>query len=211
MQVSRRQKRRAVSELLSTLIMVAITLVAGAAVFGFVNGQASTSANQYGSSVVNNVDYLREHFVIVSVQFSNSSSAACGHSGGKGYCSQVSVSIYNNGAETLTIKQLIISNVGTTSSGGYAVTPLYFNATSSKTTAYSSNPATTGSKYGCTGSGYGNGASAITVNQVPPTVISIVLPNCLSMTQGMLIGASYQVQVLGLYGNTVISQVTASG
>ena len=214
MQVASRRKRRAVSELMSTLVMVAITLTAGVAVYGFVNGQAGASANQYANSVNNNVDYLREHFVIVNVQFSNSSSLACGHVGGKGYCTSSGISIYNNGAVALTIKQIIISNVGTTSSSGAAVTPLYLNTTYSSssytTTAYASNPPTVASKYACTGSGVPP-SSPIAINQVPPTIFTMPILSCMGTAQGFLVGASYQIQVLGTYGNVVTLQVTASG
>jgi len=189
--------------------MVAITLTAGAAVFGFVNGQANSSSLQYGNSVNNNVNYLREHFVIVSVQFSNGSSTACGHSGGHGYCTQASISVYNNGAEALTIKQIIISNIGTISASGAAVPPLYFNSSATSTTAYSTNPPTGGSKYGCANSGIS--ASSITQGHVPPSVFTMTIPSCVALNQGLLVGASYQVQVLGAYGNVVTAQVTASG
>jgi hypothetical protein len=190
--------------------MVAITLTAGVAVYGFVNGQARTSANQYGNSVNQNVNYLREHFVVVNIQFLNSSSKACGHQGGKGYCSQVGVSIYNNGAVDLTIKQIAISNVGTLSASGAAVPPLYMNTTSLGTNAYSTNPPTFASKYACTGAVI-NPSSSIAQGSVPPTVFYVTLPGCVGMTQGFLVGANYQVQVIGAFGNVVTNQVTASG
>ncbi len=45
--------------------MVAITLVAGAAVFGFVNGQTSSSANAVGQNAASNINFLNERQVIV--------------------------------------------------------------------------------------------------------------------------------------------------
>ena len=59
------RKRRADSEVMGTRLMVAVTLVAGATVFGFVNGQAAASESQYGASVAINVNSLKEHFVIL--------------------------------------------------------------------------------------------------------------------------------------------------
>lgn len=74
--------------------MIAITLIAGTAAFGYVNGQTRTSANQIGNSVANNINYLREEETIALVNFDNNTG--------------LSVYLYNNGAEVLTIASLII-------------------------------------------------------------------------------------------------------
>jgi len=200
------RRRKAVSELLGTLIMVAITLVAGFAIFGYVNGQAATSENQYGESVANNVNYLSEHFVIVNVQFANSAGGNCASSGGSTYCAQVSISVYNNGAVDLTIQQLLLKNVTAISAGGIGVPDLFVNATRSSTRVQG---------YPCTGPGFsltgGSSSFPIPQNQVPPTVLTFNLPSCVPLTSGILVGASYQVEALGIYGNGVVAQVTASG
>ena len=49
--------------------MLAITMVAGAAVFGFVNGQAGSSAQQYGGQVQNQISALGERFVFAYTYF----------------------------------------------------------------------------------------------------------------------------------------------
>jgi len=183
--------------------MVAVTLIAGTAVFGFVNGQAGSSSAQYGKSVANNVNYLSEHFVVVGVQFASSTGGSCGTAGGHTYCSQVSVSIYNNGAVDLTIKEVLLKNVSSISAGNVAVPSLSVNATSSSTTLKG---------YACSGSGFGSTQFPIAQSQVPPTVLTFTLPtSCVPLASSILVGASYQIEVLGIYGNGVITQVTASG
>ena len=67
--------RLAISEILGSLIMLAITLIAGAAVFGFVNGQSSSSAQALGNSAASNINFLNEKEVVVSAAMINSSAA----------------------------------------------------------------------------------------------------------------------------------------
>ena len=77
-------RKKAVSEVLGSLIMIAITLVAGAAVFGFVNGQAGISAQAVGASAASNINFLNERETLIYGTMLNSSSAQ--------------VWVYNNGA-----------------------------------------------------------------------------------------------------------------
>ena len=201
--VANEKKRRAVSEIIGTLLMVAVTLIAGAAVFGFVNGQAAASENQYGASVAKNVNYFNEHFVVVSVQFSNSfptNPSPCAKSGGQTYCNQVSISIYNNGAVDLTISQITLKNMTSKSSSG---------ATVPKMSITSDTTSTRATGYACTSTGISS--TSVKQNVVPPVVFTFTLPACISAASGILVGGSYQIQVLGSYGNTATAQVTASG
>jgi flagellin-like protein len=97
-----RRKRIGVSEVMGSLIMIAITLIAGTAAFGFVNGQTGSAAGQIGSGVGSNVNFLREKEAIALVNFDNNTG--------------LSVYVYNNGAETLQVASLII--VGPTCPSG---------------------------------------------------------------------------------------------
>lgn len=72
---------------MGTLIMVAITLIAGSAVFGYVNGQAATSVGSYSNAV-------NEKFTIVYAFFPAAN--------------QLSVAIYNSGSIPLGIISLSI-------------------------------------------------------------------------------------------------------
>jgi hypothetical protein len=83
--------RVAISELMSALIMIAITLVAGAAVFGFVNGEAGNSASAVGNSVASNINFLNEREVVVAACLA-SSGGSC-QAGG----TYVNLYVYNNG------------------------------------------------------------------------------------------------------------------
>jgi flagellin-like protein len=111
------KKRRAVSELMGTLIMVTITLVAGAAVFGWINGQAGSSESAYGASVANNIDFLREHFVVVTQSFAASppsTSLACSTVGGSNpnyECTLLTFWPYNSGQVGFTLYSVRIQNV----------------------------------------------------------------------------------------------------
>jgi flagellin-like protein len=64
--IGMKRRRPAISEVTGTLIMVAITLVAGAAVFGFVNAQSGSSANAVGKSAASNINFLNEREQIVT-------------------------------------------------------------------------------------------------------------------------------------------------
>jgi len=215
MQFSLRRKRRAVSELMGTLIMVTITLVAGFAIFGYVNGQAAVAENQYGQSVANNVNYLQEHFVIVAIQFYYTSNPStfqynpCTTISGQQYCNEISVSIYNNGAVGLTLSQIALANVGSTSASGATVPTLSITSTATSTGG------TCGSATGSPGSGFApSQTQPIAINSVPPTVFNVILPSYCSgslSTSGILDGGSYAVTALASYGNQIVTRITANG
>jgi len=61
---------------------IAITLVAGTAVFGYVRSQANVSELAYGQNVGVTLNFLQERFVIPLVSYSSNS---------------VTVYVYNNG------------------------------------------------------------------------------------------------------------------
>jgi len=202
------KRRQAVSELMGTLLMVGITLVAGFAIFGFVNGQAAASENQYGASVANNVNFLRENFVLVSVQFPSSSCS--NFNATTRFCNQATVAIYNNGAVDLTIQQISIANLTTrVAQGTHLVPDMVLTATSSITSATCglTKPLASGQ----VSTGYSSSAAQpIKQQTVPPNVFTVNVPGSIC-TQGFLVGASYKVSVLGAYGNLISTQVTASG
>lgn len=100
MLLSRRPKPRvAISEIMGTLLLIGITLIAGAGVYGFVNSQTNTSAQQLGNSQNNNINYLREKESITLVNFDSNTGAS----------NAISTYVYNNGAVTLAINVVTIS------------------------------------------------------------------------------------------------------
>jgi flagellin-like protein len=215
------RKRRAISEILGTLLMVGITLVAGAAVFGWANGQAGASEQALGQSAANQANYYHESFVVVSIQFSynsGTSTGACKATGGNTWCDQVSVAVYNNGQVGLTIQSIVLANASSTSASGSSVPLLRvtFGLTSAAAGAYNAPSYTCGTTNGPPPTVSENllqsGVSEpIAKQSSPPTLFTFTLPSSCPTNSGILDGALYSVQLVGLYGNTVTSEVTANG
>ena len=97
--VSLYRRRRGLSDLVAAVLTVAMTLIAGAALFGYVNGQAANSENRIGAANAANVNFLNERFVVVDVNFSQNNPST-----------SVSIWIYNNGAVTLNVTQIELYN-----------------------------------------------------------------------------------------------------
>ncbi|MGP8125028.1 MAG: hypothetical protein ACLQEQ_04060 [Nitrososphaerales archaeon] len=217
-------KRVGIGELIGTLTMIAITLIAAAVVIGWVNGQAGVSEGQYGKAVANNVNYLDEHFEILNVQFAN-----CAPAGPPRYCSVLQISIYNTGTVALSLSSVTI--VGAASTAGGVPTYMYVLATQSNTGAYTSSSFLTEIP-GCTNLQYfytyptvtTSGTVTTTVvtsdtatttaqipqSAIPPAVFTISLPSGSTCPQ-FVDGSNYRIQVMGAYGNAVTVQATASG
>jgi len=184
-----KRKRVAVSELVGTLIMVGITLSAGAAVFGWINGQAGASENAYGASVASNVNFLRERFVIVASNFTSCSGTSPSRS-----CSTLGVYLYNNGQLTDNISRITISTPP-------GVAPQFSLTFGSKSTTGSCPiPAIAPNQ-------------KLASNLMPVQSLrgyTVTVPNCQS-SDYMVVGQSYLVTVYGLYGSIVPMEVQAVG
>ena len=207
--------RVGISEITGTLLMIAITLVAGAAVFAWVNSQAAVSENSLGASAADNANYFKESFVLVGVQFYDSLNGGSGSPCAgtpTAQCNQVYIDVYNNGAVGLTIQEISFTTV--TSTAPYISVTLTLNSLSSGkyNIAYSCASAGVSTATTTSTTTSQTVTQAISTDSVPPSVFSFTLPS--SCTNGGYYindGASYQIQVVGLYGNTVTQQVTANG
>ena len=193
------KSRHAVSELMGTLIMIGITLVAGAAVIGWVNGQAGASEQVYGQNVANNVNYLSEHLVVVNIQFPSS---GCSGTAPNRYCDVMQISIYNNGA--------LVDSLG-------SVTVVDKNAVTQAMVAQTT-PTSPGAwcapNPGCAVSPVLKTTSMTTGPTQQPTVFTITLPTAAAACTSLLcfsVGQFYTVQVIGAFGYSVQVQLTASG
>jgi hypothetical protein len=108
----------------------------------------------------------------------------------------------------------MITNMTVKISSGTTVPQVYVVATQTATNAYGKTG--TGLPGGCTivtstGGPYA-GTIPVVMNAAPPTVFTISLPTCISSAgSSILVGASYQIQILGTYGYTAQLLVTASG
>jgi flagellin-like protein len=183
-------KRPGLSELVGSLLVVAMTIIAGAAVFGYVNSQAGLTEQQYGASVGGVINQIQEKFVVFDISFPSSTSA--------------SIWIYNTGHLTLQIASITFSGPAgvilvvynfTTSAVDQSKTDYVYDvrgSSSCKTlaAAYESPP-----------------VSTVMTPATVTTVITVTLPptrsGCPSYGQTLQSGAAYSVTVLGVYGNAV--------
>lgn len=180
------KKRLAIAEIMGTLIMVAITLVAGTAVFGWVNGQAGSSENAYGQSVASNVNFLRESFSVVTTQV-----LGCGGSS----CTTLNLTLYNRGELSLNVSSITVATLnsswsltfGTSASTGSCPIPAI---APNQKVADNLLP-----------------VSRLSTNSYGP--YQVIIPACSG--HDMLIGESYVVTIQGLYGNIIRTQARAAG
>jgi flagellin-like protein len=73
MKFSPSRRRRGISEVMGSLVMIAVTLTAGVAVFGYINGQSGASAAAVGNRAASGVNFLNEREVLVYAAMSGSS------------------------------------------------------------------------------------------------------------------------------------------
>ena len=95
--VRRSRGRSAVAELVATVLVIAVTLVATAVAFSFVNSQAGAAENRYNSAVQGSVNCNNELFSIVQTNVSSDAS-------------RLSIWIYNNGAATFEAARVELYN-----------------------------------------------------------------------------------------------------
>lgn len=207
-------RRLGISELIATLIMIAVTLVAGTAAFGWILLQAGSSENSYGNSVANNVNFLNERFTLVSSAFSNYPSGAC--PGSPGACINASFWLYNTGSVDFTLFSIQARNITNTPAGNCPGTHgCYVNVIFSKNTVTAYQPA--GTIYaGCTDTsltgGFFGGASPLGQGKLTRTPFKISMPSCPGPGQLILYdGTTYSVVLTGLYGNVVTQSITPNG
>ena len=233
------RSRIGISELTGSLLMIALTLIAGAAVFAWANSLASTNESALGQNAVNQANYYKESFVIVSVQFYYNGNP-CTPSGGYYYCNEVSIALYNNGAIPLTIGSISLTNSpdSITSTTVYTITgtsttyvTTYIPPPSLSVSLTFPTSATYTMTYSCGGSKYtltsqqaaADDLTPVTLptqpvaeQSVPPSVYSFIIPstgypNACATTSEILDGSSYALTVVGAHGNTVTVDATANG
>ena len=100
--------------------MIALTIAVGFAAWYWAEGAAANSESNFGSAIATNLNYLKESFEVVYVNFSSS------------HPSNASVWVYNNGNNTVYIKQIWIYN-----SSGLSQT--FTNLNSTVTTKFNCN------------------------------------------------------------------------
>jgi len=214
--------------------MVAITLIAGAAVFGWINGQAGTSESAYGQSVASNINFLNERFVPVSQTFTGAGSgnACSGGSSPNFQCTGANFWIYNNGQVGFTLYTLRIKNLTDIPSGAANPSPLNILFYSVCTVSSSACGFVAYNKAGTTTvcsnagvlpnlpgfyqyNGVSNGVPALLLqNQLSANPYQITMPTaatCSAGAQYLYDGIAYTFTFTGLYGNTFQTTLTVNG
>lgn len=231
-------RKRAISELFATLLMVVVTLIAGAAVLGWVNGQAGSSERAYGNSAANNINYLNERFAVESQIFSGTGASGQCSGGTPPYtqCTGASFYLYNDGSLNFTLYSIQV--VSTNSN--YPLNIVFYSACA--TSGSCSNPSSNSREVvtapsPCTVASPCNPPIVTAGGGSPPTgfylasgykVVPSLSVNTLSTgahgpyqitlpapaSTGQLYmydTVAYSITFTGLYGNTVQETLTANG
>lgn len=193
MKLSAVSRRVAISEVIGSLLSIAVTIIAGAAVFGYVNTQAGTSAVNYANSVGNANNFLAENFKVVDMYFASTT--------------QTGFWLYNTGNTNLQTFQVRLYD----SAGLINILYNYTQVGSTKTDRVYDLKASSAyffSTCRLTGSSY-ESPTISSVNAKISNAILIVLTipptttNCPSYGGTYTTGTTYYIVVTGLYGNAV--------
>ncbi len=185
------RRRHGLSEVMAAVITIAITVIAGAALFGFINGQAASSENSLGVANAANVNFLNERFVVAQVVYDAYPST-----------NEMTVYFYNSGQVTDNFASIVVF-------AGQNGMDILFNSTK----VVFLMP----SQKGCDVNGgvqsfestlLGNAPGSFSVPIGKITSITLTLPSCNLGPSGSTIfsqGNTYGVKVIGQYGNSVTS------
>lgn len=184
------ERRAGLSETVGALLSLAITIVAGAVVFGFVNGEAGVASTRYAQSVGNAISPIQEKFVIVDMNFGSSNS--------------LTIWIYNNGQIALQLLQVRLYD----SAGRINLLYNYTISGSTKTDYVYDLLSTSATKCKTVASSYESPAiSTLLDQQYVTATLTLTIPNsqtgCPSFGQTFQSSVTYSVRVVGIYGNTV--------
>ncbi len=177
-QATKERTKAGLSELIATMMVVAITIASGFAVFSYVNSQAGVSAQQYGNTVTNSISSLGEQFVIVDANFTSSGN-------------NVTIWIYNNGQINLQPIQVLIYN----SSRSVYIRHNWTHVTDLNSPATCTRTASTGLQ--------NPKLNSVNVTQGGMQKLTLSIP-CPSGSQTFSSGRTYFVNVLARQGNVVV-------
>ena len=168
------RRRSGLSEVMAAVITIAITIIAGAALFGYINGEAANSENKLGVANAADVNFLNERFVVVDMGFVGNSATFY---------------LYNNGNLTLNLKEIVLHDA--TRDKLYAI----FNGTAASSSCGTvATPA-----FGSAGAfAFGTGGTQVPVGNTQEITLTAPGTNCL------IPGTTYYAIVVGLYGSTTL-------
>jgi hypothetical protein len=178
----------------ATILTIAITLIAGAAVFSFVNSQAGVSEKQYGQSVGGVVNQIQEKFVVFDLSFPAAN--------------QISVWIYNTGQTTLQIASIRVYN-STAPTSKFNLIYNYTTTGQTKTDYVYDLTGTSACKKTAT-TLESPTISSISKSPTGTQLVTLTVPaaqsGCKSYGSAPFkSGYTYSVTVLGIYGNAMIA------
>ncbi len=186
------RKRAAVSEQVGALLLITMTVISGAAAFGYVNNQAKVSETRYANSVGSTDNFLAENFKVIDIYFPTSS--------------QLGIWLYNTGSTTFQPFSVRVYDSA-------AMMNVLFNYTGTSTKVDRVYDLKAGSTYyystcRATGSTYETPTiSTVSTNIHNAQLFLLTIPptttNCPSYGQTFAMGTAYSVVVTGVFGNTV--------
>jgi flagellin-like protein len=183
----RTRRRAGISELVAAVLTIAITIIAGAALFGYVNAEASTSENNLGAANAQNVNFLNEKFAVVNLAIQAGGDTA-------------HIWVYNNGNLVLRLEQIALYPFNAAARANLFDT-VFNNIQRAGNTGCISPTGNGTATVTATGDPFlfGSGGTVIQ-NETSPFEITLALaPNCQFAS-----GTTYEASVVGFYGNVVV-------
>ena len=174
------------------MLTIAITIIGGAAVWGYVNIQAGTSERAVGNSYLTNNNFLGEHFAVEDMYFGTLPS------------STATFWLYNTGSVFFTVFSVRV----TVSGGAFNLQFNYTQSGGTKTDYVYDLKSTLSSKCKTAASSYETPSlSGTQVKLTNAQWYTLTIPptqtNCPSFGATFTTGNSYVIVVTGLYGNVV--------
>jgi len=163
------------------MLLIAMTLVAGFAVFGYVRLQANVSELSYAQSVGGTMSYLQERFVVAQVTYT---------------ASAITIYVYTNGQTATQFAQIEV----------YGPTRASMDVTYDANLVTVSNPASCRGQSAASSAnenpmlGTGTGKLSVKVNYVGAVVLT--LPACAGLS--FQAGNTYFIKLLGAFGNAAV-------
>jgi flagellin-like protein len=194
----RARGRPGISEIVGSLLAIAITLVAGAAAWSFVRSQAGVSENALQNSQVANNNFLSERFNAVDMYFGASTATFWVYNTGSVTLSIFSLRLYDSASKVNLLYNYTGSGASRTD---YIYDLLSGSSGKCKTQALGSNNYETPS------------LTQTPVKTTNAQVFTLTIPGpssgCPSFGNSFTSGTTYTIVVTGLYGNVVRYSQTA--
>ncbi len=109
------RRSKGITPIVATILLIAVTIIAGMGVFSYVNSQAGVSEKRLGDSTSSYLNFVNEKYLTVNANFS---------------AKKVTIWFYNSGNLTTTIKQIWIWNSTRSLYVAYNSTLVFSGATS---------------------------------------------------------------------------------